>query len=501
MRARDAKSNMIGGRTRTRPVERMPTKTVTMQGFSRAAERASPTGAGLVVIFATEPGDLAPVFMLEGPDVVLGREPGPGGFIIPQSAVSRAHARLTRDGTSDTWTIADLDSRNGTLVNGRFVREAALEDKDEIRVGNAILKFVAQGAGAFERYWVDGTVAPPGRLSRAHVGELLGGAQIDSLMAEAETVAATELAVLVQGETGTGKELVARALHEASGRRGKFCAINCAAIPPALIESELFGFKRGAFTGADRDKVGLVKTAHGGTLMLDEIGDMPLDAQAKVLRMIESRKVQPLGATESEPFDVRLVCATHRDLASLVESGGFRGDLYARIHGYSVQLPALRDRKEDIYLLASHFIAKAGRRGEKPSFDFIVSLCQYDWPYNVRELEAAIRRAVAVAAGAPLDARFLPAEVRDAMQDYGTRASVHTEPRTENPERTPRVREESSAPSRPRKGAPPEAELRAIVARAEGNVAEVARVLAKDRAQTNRWIQKAGIDPAEYRKK
>ena len=465
----------------------MPTKTVTMQGFSRATERAAPTGAGLVVIFATEPEELAPVFMLEGPDVVVGREPPRGGFTIPQSAVSRAHARLScKGGASGTWTIADLDSRNGTLVNGRFVREVELEDNDEIRVGNAIFKFVAEGASLFERYWVDGTVAPPGRLSKGT--ELLGGAQIDALMAEAETVAATELAVLVQGETGTGKELVARALHETSGRRGRFCAINCAAIPPALIESELFGFKRGAFTGADRDKVGLVKAANGGTLMLDEIGDMPLDAQAKVLRMIESRKVQPLGATESEPFDVRLVCATHRDLASLVESGGFRGDLYARIHGYSVRLPALRERKEDIYLLASHFIAKAGRPREKPSFDLMVSLCQYDWPYNVRELEAAIRRAVAVSSGAPLDARFLPAEVREAMQGYGTAASV----------RAPRP---SPSPPRERKGAPPEAELREMVARAEGNVAEVARGLAKDRAQVHRWIRQAGIDPVHYRKK
>src|SRR5450755_4261212 len=131
--------------------------------------------------------------------------------------------------------------------------------------------------------------------------------------------------------------------------------------------------------------------------------------------MIESREIVPLGATEREQFDVRLVCATHRDLAALVETGGFRGDLYARIHGYSVRLPPLRERKEDIYRLVRHFLAKAGRPDERPGFELMVNLCHYDFPYNVRELEAAIRRAVAVAVGAPIDVAHLPVEVRDAM--------------------------------------------------------------------------------------
>ncbi len=466
------------------------TKTVTMQGFSHRRERDAPMGAGLVLIFAPDFQELPPVWPLEGESLVVGREPPPGGFAIPSSAVSRAHARLTaKDGV---WTITDLESRNGTMVNGRFVREATLAPLDEVRIGDAIFKYVADGAGAYDNYWIDGTVSPPGRLSQA--SELIGGAQIDKLMAEAETVAATELAVLVQGETGTGKELVARALHAKSGRSGRFCAINCAAIPPALIESELFGVKRGAFTGADRDRVGLVKSANGGTLMLDEIGDMPLDAQAKVLRMIESREVVPLGATEGEQLDVRLVCATHRDLAALVERGAFRGDLFARIHGYSVRLPPLRERKEDIYRLCRHFLAKAGRPDALPSFDVMVNLCQYDWPYNVRELESAIRRAVAVADGAPLDVRFLPTEVRDAMRDYGRRAD-------DGVSDAPPPRESPPAQRAARGAAPPASELRALLERTGGNIAEVARELRKDRAQIHRWIRYAGIDAADYRKK
>lgn len=471
---------MFGGRARPS----MPTNTVTMQGFSKRRERDAPRGAGLVLLYAADFADLPPVFMLEGDELIVGREPPAGGFAIPQSAVSRAHARISRkDGT---WRIVDLDSRNGTMVRGRFVREAVLAPFDEVRIGDAIFKFVPEGASAYDGYWIDGTVAPPGRRSTST--ELVGGAQIDALMAEAETIAGTELTVLVQGETGTGKELVARALHEKSGRRGRFCAINCAAIPPALIESELFGYKRGAFTGADRDKVGLVKAANGGTLLLDEIGDMALDAQAKVLRMIESREVVPLGATEREPFDVRLVCATHRDLATLVESGGFRGDLLARIRGYAVRLPPLRERKEDIYRLVRHFLAKAGRPDEKLRFELMATLCRYDWPFNVRELEAAVRRAVAISAGAPIDAAHFPAEVRDVMRDYGRRAS---DPSIEAPSDRPHARS----------AAPPEAELRALLERTEGNVAEAARLLGKDRAQVHRWLRYASIDVSAYRKK
>jgi len=166
---------------------------------------------------------------------------------------------------------------------------------------------------------------------------------------------------VILGETGTGKEVAARGIHRASGRRGSFQAINCAAIPPSLLESELFGYRRGAFSGADRDKPGLIKLADGGTLFLDEIGDMPLDAQAKLLRVLQAREVFPLGATTAEHVNIRVACATHRDLNRLVKEGKFRGDLFARLNEHVVRLPPLRERKEDVYQLARSFTARYGR--------------------------------------------------------------------------------------------------------------------------------------------
>ena len=175
------------------------------------------------------------------------------------------------------------------------------------------------------------TAASPASARRRLFTELVGGAQIDHIAADIERIAPTELSAVILGETGTGKEVVARGIHRFSGRRGSLQAINCAAIPHNLLESELFGYRRGAFSGADRDKPGLIKLADNGTLFLDEIGDMPLDAQAKLLRVLQSREVFPLGATTPERVDVRVVCATHRDLYQYVKEGKFRGDLLARL--------------------------------------------------------------------------------------------------------------------------------------------------------------------------
>src|SRR5262249_38278733 len=162
---------------------------------------------------------------------------------------------------------------------------------------------------------------------------------------------------------------------------GRFHALNCAAIPSNLVESELFGHRRGAFTGADRDRVGLVKASDGGTLLLDEIGDMPLEAQAKLLRVLETKEIVPLGSATPERADLRLVCATHRDVRALVAQRAFRGDLLARIDNYSIRLPLLRERKEDIYRLLRHFLAASERAGATVSFRFMLALCHYDWPY------------------------------------------------------------------------------------------------------------------------
>src|SRR6185503_14726634 len=179
-----------------------------------------------------------------------------------------------------------------------------------------------------------------------------GGYQIDRLASALERVSKSEISVILLGESGTGKEVFAQQLHDWSGRKGAFQAVNCAAIPATLLESELFGYKRGAFSGADRDKTGLVRSADGGTLFLDEIGDMPPDAQAKLLRVLQSKEIVPVGAHTPERVDVRVVCATHRDLTKLQAEGRFRGDLFARLNEYSLRLPPLRERKEDIFVLS-----------------------------------------------------------------------------------------------------------------------------------------------------
>ena len=449
----------------------MLTKTDTMQwGKRRPRDPSEPGEAGLVLLYAPEFETLPAAHVLTGDALVIGRAPPPGGLAIPQRAVSQLHARLVRrDGG---WAVKDLDSRNGTLVNGRLVREAPIEHLDELRFGDAIFKFVADDAAAYAAYRIDGQ----GPDADATV---VGGYQVRAGLREVAAVAATELSVIVQGETGTGKELVARIVHAASRRRGQLVALNCAAIPGNLVESELFGFKRGAFTGADRDKIGLVRMAHGGTLFLDEIGDMPLDAQAKLLRVIETRELFPVGATSGEAVDVRFVCATHRDLQQLVEAGRFRGDLFARLHGASVVLPPLRERKEDLYALVKHFLVKAGAAEARVDVPLMASICHYDWPYNVRELEAAVRRALAVTRGGALAADDLPDSVRESMRDYGTPAAPTSVP--------------------PRGEAPSPDELRAMLDRFKGNVAAVARELGRDRSQIHRWMRYAGIDPETYR--
>lgn len=206
-----------------------------------------------------------------------------------------------------------------------------------------------------------------------------------------------ELPVLLLGETGSGKEVVARALHQASARSDKpFVAVNCAAIPEGLIESELFGYRDGAFTGSRRGgMVGRLQQAHGGTLFLDEIGDMPLALQARLLRVLQERKVAPLGAGEEQDIDVALICATHRDLKRLVEEKHFREDLYYRVNGISVKLPALRER-EDLAELAAGVLARLGAPKVKLSTELLALLREYHWPGNIRQLEMVLRTALAM---------------------------------------------------------------------------------------------------------
>ena len=249
-------------------------------------------------------------------------------------------------------------------------------------------------------------------------GALIGSsAQIRRVRELVGRIAPSDAAVLLEGETGTGKEVVARALHDASGRKGSFIAVNCAAVPRNLIESELFGHVRGAFTDARERRAGLFVDAHGGTIFLDEIGDLPLDVQPKLLRALQEHRVRPIGSSLEVPFDARVCAATHRDLEREVTEGRFRQDLYYRINVMRIDLPPLRARGTDVVDLALHFLARAHERGG-PRFGLTAAaaeaLVAYAWPGNVRELQNCIERAMVLARHGEITVADLPEKVRAA---------------------------------------------------------------------------------------
>jgi DNA-binding NtrC family response regulator len=254
-------------------------------------------------------------------------------------------------------------------------------------------------------------------VERSAIDELVGTSpamkRVHDLVAR---VGGSDVSVLIEGETGTGKELVARALHAAGARRkGPFVALNCGAVPANLLESELFGHVRGAFTGAVAPRVGLLVKASGGTLLLDEIGDMPIEMQTKLLRSLQERKVRPVGSNEERSFDARILAATHRDLEADVVAGRFREDLYYRINVVKIQVPPLRARATDILALATHFLRRSAEKSKKGEMvlspQVAALLLAYDWPGNVRELENCIERAVALARLNHLSAEDLPERI------------------------------------------------------------------------------------------
>jgi formate hydrogenlyase transcriptional activator len=247
------------------------------------------------------------------------------------------------------------------------------------------------------------------RFQRAHRGEEIIGESpaLKEVLRQVEIVAPTDATVLLQGETGTGKELIARAIHRLSARPDHpFVTVNCAAIPSGLLESELFGHERGAFTGAIAQKIGRFELAHQGTLLLDEIGDIPLELQPKLLRVLQEQAFDRLGSTRTRRVDVRVVAATHRELAPMLDAGHFRADLYYRLNVFPLTIPPLRQRPEDIPLLVHHFVRHYARLLHKPiemiPTEALDALTHYDWPGNVRELQNVIERAVILSPGPAL---------------------------------------------------------------------------------------------------
>ncbi|HXU11237.1 MAG TPA: sigma 54-interacting transcriptional regulator, partial [Candidatus Binatia bacterium] len=308
--------------------------------------------------------------------------------------------------------VRDLDSTNGTFVNGTRVTSAEIRPGTLLGMGSARLHVFEEGADAED----------------AILGE---SEAIERLKREIAKLAAARLPVLIHGETGTGKELVALALHRLSGRRGGFVPLNCGSIARELVESELFGHERGAFTGAVAQKPGRLEVADGGTVFLDEIGEMTPALQAKLLRVLQEQEFERVGGTRPIKVDVRVVAATNRDLKEMTRAGTFREDLFYRINVAALEMPSLAARRDDIPLLARYFASKYAARCNRHVVGFtqeaIDALMACAWPGNVRELENAIERAVVLGSSEVLRPEDLPESVLEAAPAAGPAASRYHE--------------------------------------------------------------------------
>jgi transcriptional regulator with GAF, ATPase, and Fis domain len=304
---------------------------------------------------------------------------------LADATVSAIHCEIHVRETS--ILVRDCGSTNGTWVEGVRLHEGEVRPGAVVRVGNSAFRIDAGNAPAF--------VAVSDKTS---FGELVGSSlEMRRLYAILARIAVSNSTLLIEGETGTGKDVVARSVHAASTRsNGPFVPVDCGAIPENLIESELFGHVRGAFSGAVGDRKGVFEEAYGGTLFLDEIGEMPLSIQAKLLRAIETRSIRRVGSNTERHVDVRLVAATNRSLAECVNAGTFREDLYYRLSVIDIQLPPLRSRREDIPILAQHFYRMLEGPDATPPDQFVQFLSSKSWPGNVRELRNFIERSVSL---------------------------------------------------------------------------------------------------------
>jgi transcriptional regulator with PAS, ATPase and Fis domain len=337
----------------------------------------------LRVIVSDSGGNEASV-PLEMAPCVVGTDEGCDVRVIDPH-VSRRHCEVSL--TDAGVVLRDLGSKNGTFIGNVEVREAVVQPGTIVRFGDHLL--VVRVTGAPREI--------PLSLS-ARFGAAVGGTvNMRALFARLEVAARTDETVLLLGDSGTGKELLARGIHDASARRaGPFTVFDCGAVAPSLVEAELFGFVRGAFTGADRERAGIFEQANGGTLFLDEIGELPLDVQPKLLRALESRQAKRVGGSSWIPLDVRIVAATHRDLAANMASGAFRPDLYYRLAVLQARVPPLRERRDDIELLTERFLAEWSPPLTVHDLPpgTLEMLRRHEWPGNVRELRNALSRIV-----------------------------------------------------------------------------------------------------------
>jgi DNA-binding NtrC family response regulator len=385
--------------------------------------------------------------------------------MLADLAASRVHAQLTPAGAA--VEIVDFESRNGTFLNGKRITRALAQAGSLLRIGDTLLRI----ASLFEAW-----EAP---ISE---GPLVGGCALAPVRRLISLVAPTELPVLILGETGTGKEIVAHLVHAASARPGPLVAVNCAALPESLADSELFGHARGAFTGAARAHKGLFAAASEGTLFLDEVGELPLPTQAKLLRVLEDGMVRAVGSEDARKVDVRIVSATNRDLSEAVARGSFRADLRARLSAIELHTPPLRDRPEDLPSLCAYLLRRFGSASPKLSPNTWEAMALYEWPENVRELDNVLRQ-LAVGAAREIDVADLPERVR---------------------QRLALARAEPAAPPAATPPAPSPADLRgrledALKAHA-GNVRRASQTLGISRPHAYRLMRRWNIDLERFRR-
>ncbi|WP_312965604.1 sigma-54-dependent transcriptional regulator [Stutzerimonas kunmingensis] len=313
-------------------------------------------------------------------------------------------------------SYASLRSAVDSMKMGAVDYIAKPFDHDEMLQTVARILDDHQQSAAILTQPVRSQTGAPGEAVRNDIGIIGHCAPMQDLFGKIRKVAPTDSNVLIQGESGTGKELVARALHNLSRRaKAPMISVNCAAIPETLIESELFGHEKGAFTGASAGRAGLVEAADGGTLFLDEIGELPLEAQARLLRVLQEGEIRRVGSVQSQKVDVRLIAATHRDLKTLAKTGQFREDLYYRLHVIALKLPPLRERGGDVLEIAKAFLARQGERMSSDDLHFSrdaeQAIRHYSWPGNVRELENAIERAAILSESPEIDAELLGIDI------------------------------------------------------------------------------------------
>lgn len=410
----------------------------------------------------------------------IGRGPDlPALCIVPNDhCASRTHALIEVNLSAGSVLVRDANSRNGTFVNGVRLspqEPRTLRSGDLLRIGDSFFLFRVQAEPA-----------------DTELPELIGVSEgMVRLRSAVARLAPDRASVLLQGETGTGKDVVAAALHRLSKRPGRRVAVNCAAVPEGLAESQFFGHTRGAFTGAT-EHAGYFQAARGGTLFLDELGDLPRGVQSKLLRVLEEGVVIPVGSTEPIPHDARVITATNLDLAAEIRAGRFREDLYARLSDVVLTLPPMRERKEDLLLLLAH--ASVGKPPEL-SADFVERLLLYDWPRNVREVYKVATHLRLFGPDAELQARLRPAA------GPATEPSLAPERGPSLPEKDlPELKEKEKEEPRLRKLAPPQRELlEALMAKHSGVIQEVADELGCSRRQVGRWLELHHIDRARFR--